>query len=260
MQQNKLVKGFNLENLIMDGGTGGGNSKRVNNYIKSKSSKRSNSESGKIKGKAQIYAKKATKKGTTNTKINKFFGGSRKNSKHHPIDASNLIKFENTKKKSIQGKSKYSPHPNELRRKTNSVEPPNDMSMVTSPAGQIKYYRHNKSLNQPNPKHKTKHYVMSQGNSELKQTLENAKKQGKGLRSLHRSDLNSLDRDDSSEYEIMRDADQQLISKEMKIPTDLYASSKRKKMISSALDTPISQFSKDKSPQFKNPEASKIRT
>jgi hypothetical protein len=52
MQQNKLIKGINLDNLIMDGGTGGGNSKRVNNYLKGKSSsKRSNSESGKIKGK-----------------------------------------------------------------------------------------------------------------------------------------------------------------------------------------------------------------
>jgi len=52
MQQNKLIKGINLDHLIMDGGTGGGNSKRVNNYIKGKSSsKRSNSESGKIKGK-----------------------------------------------------------------------------------------------------------------------------------------------------------------------------------------------------------------
>lgn len=55
MQQNKLIKGFNLDNIIMDGGTGGGNSKRVNNYIKNKSSKRSNSESGKIKGKGSIY-------------------------------------------------------------------------------------------------------------------------------------------------------------------------------------------------------------
>ena len=51
IQQNKLAKGANLDYVIMDGGTGGNNSKRVNNYMKNRSSKRSNSESGKIKRK-----------------------------------------------------------------------------------------------------------------------------------------------------------------------------------------------------------------
>lgn len=51
-----------------------------------------------------------------------------------------------------------------------------------------------------------------------------------------------------------------MISKEMKIPTDLYESYKRQKFISSALDTPISQFSKDTSPQFVVHKNKKIRT
>ena len=262
MQQNKAMKGINLDNLIMDGGTGGGNSKRVNNYLKSKSSKRSNADSGKIKGKTPIYTKKPSKKNTANSKLNKYFGGSRKNSKYKPIDISNLIKYENTKKKSMPNKNKkYSPHPNELRRKTNSVEPPSGLRMASSPGGPIKYHRHNKSVNQPNQnKTKTKHYVMSQGNSELKQTLENAKKKGNALRSLHRSDLNSLDHDDSSEYDIPKEAEKPtMISKEVKIPSDLYASYKRQKLIFSALDTPVSHFSKDTSPQFVAQKKSKIR-
>lgn len=49
LQQNKFGKGFNLDYSIMDGGTGGGNSKRINNYLKNRSSKRSNSENGKTK-------------------------------------------------------------------------------------------------------------------------------------------------------------------------------------------------------------------
>jgi serine/threonine protein kinase len=234
MQQNKLVKGFNLDNLILDGGTGGGNSKRVNNYIKSKSSKRSNSKSGKIKGK-----------------------------KAKAIDVTNLIKQN---KKSFTNK-KYSPHPSDVRRKTSSVEPPwNEGKIATSPGGQNKYYRHNKSVSNPKSgnmvkgKNKTKHYVMSQGNTELKQTLEKAKRKGKALRSLHRSDLNSLDRDDSSEYDNARGGDHQMISKEMKIPTELNSSYRHKKLISSALDTPISQFSKETSPQFFVHQNNKIRT
>ena len=235
------MKGFNLDHLIIDGGTGGGNSKRVNNYIKGKSSKRSNSESGKIKNK----------------------------SKYKPSGISNLVKSNKSSKKGSTGptKKKYSPHPNELRRKTNSVEPPShDIRMVSSPGGQIKYHRHNKSVNNPKHnqyvggKHKTKHYVMSQGNSELKQTLENAKKKGNGLRSLHKSDINSLEHDDSSEYEIVRDMDQQMISKEMNVHPELYNSYKRQKLVSSALDTPISHFSKDTSPQFVVQKKNKIRT
>lgn len=253
MQQNKLIKGFNLDNLIMDGGTGGGNSKRVNNYIKGKSSKRSNSESGKIKGKKSIYSKPKSKKSNGNTKITKYFGGSRKNSKFKAIDMANLVKPDT--KKGLSSK-KYSPHPNEVRRKTNSVEPPSqDLRMISSPGGVVQYHRHNKSVNQQknnigSGKYKAKHYVMSQGNTELKQTLEKAKRKGKGLRSLHRSDISSLEHDDSSEYDIVRDIDQPLISKEMNVPTELYASYKRQKLISSALDTPISHFSKETSPQF----------
>lgn len=110
MQQNKLIKGINLDSLIMDGGTGGGNSKRVNNYIKNKSTKRSN------------LSKKPSKK-----------------NKYKPIDMTNLIKFENAKNKKFQSKKKYSPHPTELRRKTNSVEPPSGLRMVGSPNnGQVK--------------------------------------------------------------------------------------------------------------------------
>jgi serine/threonine protein kinase len=264
MQQNKIMKGMNMDNLILDGGTGGGNSKRVNNYIKSKSSKRGNGDSGKLKSKpSSIYNKKPSKKNATNTKINKYFGGSRKNSKYKPIDMANLIKLENNKQKSLAKQKKYSPHPNELRRKTNSVEPPSGLRMVSSPGaanGPIKYHRHNKSVNQPNSKNKTKHYVMSQGNSELKQTLENAKRKGNALRSLHRSDLNSLDQDDSSEYDIQKDGEHPgMISKEVKIPSDLYASYKRQKLIFSALDTPISHLSKDTSPQFIAQNKSKIR-
>lgn len=212
-------------------------------------------DSGKIKGKTPLYSKKSSKKNTANAKIAKYFGGSRKNSKYKPIDMASLIKYETKKQKSIQGKKKYSPHPTDLRRKTNSVEPPSGLRMVSSPGNtadaQIKYHRHNKSVNQPNSKNKTKHYVMSQGNSELKQTLENAKRKGNALRSLHRSDINSLDHDDSSEYEINRDVEHPgMISKEVKIPSDLYASYKRQKLIFSALDTPISHFSKETSPQF----------
>lgn len=77
LQQNKLAKGFNLDYVIMDGGTGGGNSKRVNNYIKTKSSKRSTSDSGKIKGKGGYY-KKSSKKSSGNSKINKYFSCTRK--------------------------------------------------------------------------------------------------------------------------------------------------------------------------------------
>lgn len=253
-QQNKAMKGINLDNLIMDGGTGGGNSKRVNNYIKNKSSKRSNHDSGKIKGKTPIYSKKGSKKSTANSKINKYFGGSRKNSKYKPIDVANLIKYENNKQKGLNKQSKkYSPHPNELRRKTNSVEPPSGLRMVSSPGNntQIKYHRHNKSVNQPNPKHKSKHYVMSQGNSELKQTLENAKRKTNALRSLHRSDLNSLDQDDSSEYDRHKEIENEaMISKEVKIPSDLYASYKRQKLIFNALDTPMSHLPKETSPNF----------
>lgn len=58
IQQNKLAKGSNLDYIIMDGGTGGGNSKRVNNYMKNRSSKRSNSKSGKIKGKVLVTHEK----------------------------------------------------------------------------------------------------------------------------------------------------------------------------------------------------------
>lgn len=71
LQQNKLGKGFNLDYVVMDGGTGGGNSKRMNSYLKNRSSKRSNSESGKIK----------SKRGGYNKKSKKYFGQSRKNSK-----------------------------------------------------------------------------------------------------------------------------------------------------------------------------------
>lgn len=261
MQQNKLIKGFNLDNIIMDGGTGGGGSKRMNNYLKQKSSKRSNSESGKIKNKS-IYTKKNSKKTAATAKITKYFGGSRKNSKYKALDMSNFPKQSN---KGYTSK-KYSPHPNDLRRKTSSVEPPSESNMVTSPGGQSKYNRHNKSVNHQKhssmiqSKNKTKHYVMSQGNSELKQTLEKAKRKGKALRSLHRSDLNSLDHDDSSEYDMARDVDHPMVSKEMNIPTELYASYKRQKLISSALDTPISQFSKETSPQFIMHKNSKIRT
>lgn len=243
MQQNKLIKGFNLDNLIMDGGTGGGNSRRVNN--EANKSKNKNIESGKVKG--------------------KNFGGSRKNSKYKALDVTNIIK-QPKHKKSLYNK-KYTPHPNEIRRKTSSVEPPSgEGRIITSPGGHTKYQRHNKSVSQPKNSHvhkgknKTKHYVMSQGNSELKQTLEKAKRKGKALRSLHRSDLNSLGHEDSSEYDVVRDIEQPMISKEVNIPTDLYASYKRQKMISSALDTPISQFSKDTSPQFFANNNSKIRT
>lgn len=170
-------------------------------------------------------------------------------------------------RKGISSKKKYLPHPNELRRKTNSVEPPtHDLRMVSSPGGQVKYHRHHKSVNQPKnsnivtAKSKVKHYVMSQGNSELKQTLEKAKRKGKALRSLHRSDLNSLKHDDSSEYDMVREIDQPMVSKEMRVPSELYASYKRQKLISSALDTPISQFSKDTSPQFFVHKNGKIRT
>lgn len=266
MQQNKLIKGFNLENLIMDGGTGGGNSKRVNNYLKNKPSKRSNSESGKIKGKnGNIYSKKSSKKTSATGKITKYFGGSRKNSKYKALDMTNIMK-QDTNKGYNTFKKKYSAsHRSDLRKKTNSAEPP-DGRTVNSPGNQVPYHRHHKSVNnQKNSnvatsKNKSKHYVMSQGNSELKQTLEKAKRKGKGLRSLHRSDLHSLDRDDSSEYEIVREGDHPMMSKEMNIPSELYTSYKRQKLISSALDTPISQFSKDTSPQFVVHKNGKIRT
>lgn len=137
------------------------------------------------------------------------------------------------------------------------------MRMVSSP-GQGQYHRHNKSVNQPKNgnggKYKAKHYVMSQGNTELKQTLDKVKRKGKALRSLHRSDVNSLEHDDSSEYDMMRDGEQPMISKEMNIPSELYASYKRQKLISSALDTPISNFSKETSPQFFGQKNSKVRT
>lgn len=126
------------------------------------------------------------------------------------------------------------------------------------------HHRHHKSVTQPKPAHigstknRTKHYVMSQGNSDLKYKLEKAKRKGKGLRSLHRSDVNSLERDDdSSDYE--RGVDQKMISKEMKIPSDVYESYKRKKYISSAVDTPISNMSKDTSPHFLASKKGKAR-
>lgn len=137
--------------------------------------------------------------------------------------------------------------------------------MVSSP-GQGQYHRHNKSVNQPKNgnggagKYKAKHYVMSQGNTELKQTLDKVKRKGKALRSLHRSDVNSLEHDDSSEYDMMREGEQPMISKEMNIPSELYASYKRQKLISSALDTPISNFSKETSPQLFGQKNNKIRT
>ena len=71
LQQNKVGKGFNLDYIIMDGGTGGGNSKRMNSYLKNRSSKRSNSESGKIK----------SKRGYNSKKTKKYFGNSRKTSR-----------------------------------------------------------------------------------------------------------------------------------------------------------------------------------
>ena len=214
-----------------------------------------------------VYCKKSGKtKSTGNSKI-KYFGGSRKNSKYKGFDMSNLISQNN--KKNYPSKKKYSPHNNYAKKKNNSVEPPtHELKMVSSPGGHIKYHRHNKSVN--NPKHnnigvgktklnKNKHYVMSQGNSELKQTLEKAKKKGKALRSLHRSDLNSLENDNSSEYDIVRDMDQPMVSNEMHIPTELYNSYKRQKLISSAMDTPISHFSKDTSPHFAGNKKGKVR-
>jgi hypothetical protein len=155
----------------------------------------------------QYIVKKQNKKGGGNSKITKYFGGSRKNSKYKVIDGAHLMKSDSNK-----SKKKYSSNPNDLRRKTNSVEPPShDLRMVASPGGNIKFQRHNKSVNNPknsnvvaSNKHKTKHYVMSQGNNELKKTLENAKRKGNGLRSLHRSDINSLEHDDSREYEIVK--------------------------------------------------------
>jgi hypothetical protein len=269
MQQNKLIKGFNLDNLIMDGGTGGGNSKRVNNYLKNKPSKQSNSESGKIKGKNSIYSNKQSKKSSTKGKITKYFGGSRKNSKYKALDMTNITKQECNKGYNTY-KKKYSnanANASELRRKTNSVEPP-DNKDVTSPGNQVAYHRHHKSVNNAKnnnvgtTKNKSKPYGNSQGNSELKQNLDKAKGKGrgKGLRSLHRSDINSLDRDDSSEYEIIRDNGHPMISKEMNIPAELYNSYKRQNLISSALDTPISKFSKETSPQFVVHKNKKIRT
>ena len=96
-----------------------------------------------------------------------------KNSKYRPLEIS-IGKQESGKNYST--KKKYSKNPGKMRRKTNSVEPP-DGIVVNSPHNQ-KYHRHHKSVTAPKatnfapPKHKTKHYVMSQGNSELKQTLE----------------------------------------------------------------------------------------
>lgn len=168
-----------------------------------------------------------------------------------------------TDNRGYSNKKKYSQNSSDIRRKTNSVEPPEGV-IVTSPHSQPQYHhRHHKSVAQPKPnnigasKNRTKHYVMSQGNSELKQTLERAKRKGKGLRSLHRSDVNSLDRDNSSDYERF---EQPLVSKEMKIPSDVYSSHKRQKLISSAVDTPISQISKNKSPQFIVHKNGKVRT
>lgn len=71
LQQNKGSKGFNLDYNIIDGGTGGGNSKRMNNNLKNRSSKRSNSESGKIKNKRSGHM----------AKRQKHFGNSRKASR-----------------------------------------------------------------------------------------------------------------------------------------------------------------------------------
>ena len=248
MQQNKQIKGMKLTK-----------------YLKSKSSKRSNSESEKIIRKIiQFIVNKSSKKSTGNAKIAKYFENSRKNSKFKAVDVSNLAKPESKNKNSTS--KKYSPNPSELRRKTNSVEPPSqDMRMVSSP-GQGQYHRHNKSVNQPKSgnagtgKYKAKHYVMSQGNTELKQTLDKVKRKGKALRSLHRSDVNSLEHDDSSEYDMARDWEPPMISKEMNIPSELYASYKRQKLTSSALDTPISNFSKETSPQFFGQKNSKVRT
>ena len=101
--------------------------------------------------------------------------------RYKALDMSNLAKQDSKG----YSKKKYGSNPSELRRKTNSVEPPEEMS-AQSPHGSGKYHRHHKSVN--HPKHsnagqskKTKHYVMSQGNSELKQTLEKAKRKGKAL-------------------------------------------------------------------------------
>lgn len=98
---------------------------------------------------------------------------------------------------------------------------------------------------------------MSQGNNDLKYKLEKAKRKGKALRSLHRSDVNSLERDDSSDYD--RAIEQPMISKEMRIPGEKYDKYNRKKYISSAVDTPISNMSKNTSPTFLAAQKGKVR-
>jgi len=78
--------------------------------------------------------------------------------------------------------------------------------------------------------------MMSQGKDDLKHKLEKAKRKGKVLRSLHQSDVNSLERDDSSDID--RAIDQPMISKEMRIPIEKY--------ICSAVDTPFLAAQKGK--------------
>lgn len=79
---------------------------------------------------------------------------------------------------------------------------------------------------------KSNNYVMSQGTKELKKTLKTAKRKGHGMRSVPISEVQSFEKNRSSEEDFQSSLDEPSTN-------EIYNPSKRKKMVSSALDTPI---------------------